>query len=90
MTRVKVKVYFTLSERLGWRERIIELGDDSVFFEEILKIIPELKKVYEEYTVKGFPLVVMINGRRIEFLGGLKAKVKEGDEIAIFPPVAGG
>ncbi|TFG04028.1 MAG: MoaD/ThiS family protein [Promethearchaeota archaeon] len=33
---------------------------------------------------------ILKNGREIHFLEGLKTKLKNGDEIAIFPPVAGG
>lgn len=33
---------------------------------------------------------ILLNGRDIEFLQGLKTKLKDGDEIALFPPVGGG
>jgi molybdopterin converting factor small subunit len=32
----------------------------------------------------------MVNGRDITFLNGLKTILKDGDEILIIPPVAGG
>ena len=34
--------------------------------------------------------IVMVNGRRIDFIGGPNAPLKETDTILIFPVVAGG
>lgn len=33
---------------------------------------------------------IMLNGQNIEFLGGVKARLSDGDRVAIIPPVAGG
>lgn len=33
---------------------------------------------------------VMVNGRDCELAGGLEAAVSENDQIAVFPPIAGG
>ena len=33
---------------------------------------------------------ILLNGRRIQQLRGIHTKLKDRDEIAIFPPVAGG
>ena len=35
-------------------------------------------------------VVVLLNGHNIAFLGGVNATLHEGDEVAIFPPIAGG
>ena len=35
-------------------------------------------------------IAVLINGRNAKSIGGLDAKIEEGDEIFIFPPLAGG
>ena len=34
--------------------------------------------------------IVMVNGRRIDFIGGPEAPLKETDTVLIFPVVAGG
>ena len=34
--------------------------------------------------------IIMINGRRIDFIGGVNAPLKETDTVLIFPVVAGG
>lgn len=33
---------------------------------------------------------IMVNGRNIEFLDGLKTGLKDGDRVAVFPTIAGG
>ena len=33
---------------------------------------------------------ILVNGRHIQSLSGLKTELAGGDEVAIFPPVAGG
>ena len=35
-------------------------------------------------------IIVLINGRSIEFLDGLNSTIQESDQLAIFPPIAGG
>jgi MoaD family protein len=33
---------------------------------------------------------ILVNGKGIAFLGGLNAKLSDGDVVAIFPPISGG
>lgn len=35
-------------------------------------------------------IIILVNGRHIEHLDGLDTKLRENDEISIFPKVAGG
>lgn len=41
-------------------------------------------------TALGERIIVMVNGRRSEFLAGLETPLKETDVVQIFPVVAGG
>jgi molybdopterin synthase sulfur carrier subunit len=48
------------------------------------------KKVYAPGTEEPGNIIIMVNGRHIEHLGGLDAVLKESDTVQIFPVVAGG
>ncbi|MFQ5710818.1 MAG: MoaD/ThiS family protein [Candidatus Geothermarchaeales archaeon] len=89
--KVRVKVFASLRERLGWREREhdVEARDikglleavggelyDTIMDKERGRLLPQYK--------------VLLNGRDIDFLEGLKTELKPQDEILIFPPVGGG
>ena len=41
-------------------------------------------------TALGERIIVMVNGRRVEFLQNLDTPLAEGDTVQIFPVVAGG
>ena len=53
------------------------------------------KKFYEEFfspdkSALGEKIIVMVNGRRAEFLNGLDTALSDTDKVLIFPIVAGG
>ena len=50
-----------------------------------------VKYVYDEKTgeVKGF-LQFLVNGKSVVALNGLQTELKDGDVLAILPPVGGG
>jgi len=92
---VKVKFFTTLREIVGKKEEQIELSR-SVTVEALLR---QLSKTYgkdfEDYVydelrnVRGH-LHFLVNGKSISTLQGFKTKLREGDQIAILPPVGGG
>ncbi len=41
-------------------------------------------------TALGERIIVMVNGRRVEFLDGIHTPLKEEDTVQVFPIVAGG
>jgi len=90
--KIKVKVFATLRESLGWKEKEynVEAKDINDFLKNVVggklcDIIMDKGKgrLLPQYKV-------LLNGRDIDFLDGLKTKLKDQDLIAIFPPVGGG
>jgi len=92
---VKVKFFTTLREIVGKKEEQIELSR-SVTVEALLRqLFKTYGKEFQDYVydelgnVRGH-LQFLVNGKSITALQGLKTKLREGDQVAILPPVGGG
>jgi len=90
--KIKVKVFATLRDNVGWKEKEynVEAKDINDFLKDVVG-----GKLYDIIMDKdkGQPLSqykILLNGRDVDFLDGLKTKLKDQDLIAIFPPVGGG
>lgn len=46
-------------------------------------------KIFDHGKLKPF-IIIFKNGRHIQHLDGLETELREGDSVAIFPPIAGG
>ncbi len=87
--RIKVRVYAFLRKKLGWDEKVIELDDDDARLGDVISSIPMLNEVItSDDDLKDY--MVLVNGLNALMLSGLSTKIKDGDEIDIFPPAAGG
>ena len=91
----KVKVEFYASMREVFQEKEREIKPERV--SNIRDILDLLCNTYQrrqktlDHSGQLRPGVnVLKNGRNIKFLDGIETEVKEGDTIAIFPPVYGG
>ncbi len=89
---VKVRLFATLRKKYGVKELTVKCdGTLRGAIENASKIIGEgfLKEIYDENQGKVKEnMIIMINGRNIKDLKEIK--IKDGDIIAIFPPLAGG
>lgn len=47
-------------------------------------------RIFEDDLTLNDNIIILKDGRNIEYLDGLSTEVEEGDSIAVFPLVAGG
>lgn len=91
MGKVIIEVFLTLREKLGWSKKEVNFNENYIIFKHLLDYTNELKQYLIDEKgdmAKGY--IILVNGRHIEFTGGLQTKLKDGDEIVIFPPSGGG
>lgn len=94
MAGVTVKVFASLRERMGWKERNVNTEGTRIV--DVLKGLPGGEGTLYEMLVdpKSGDLTsrynIMLNGRNATSLEGLDTTIHDGDRILVFPPVGGG
>ncbi len=96
--KVSVRFFTSLRELTAKKEESLEFPDDEkVTVDSVLqKLSREHGKRFVDYVfdsetgeVKGF-LQFLVNGKSAASLSGLQTELKDGDVLAILPPVGGG
>jgi molybdopterin synthase sulfur carrier subunit len=96
--QVKVRLFTTLREIANKREETLTFTDrKTVTVDLVLKaLIEKYGQVFTDYVYKagtGQPksfLQFLVNGTSTTTLNGLTTELKDGDVLAILPPVGGG
>jgi len=93
--KVTVRFFTTLREITGHKEENIELSETAAVNLLLKQLSSKYGKEFDDYMfdelgdVHGH-LQILINGQSVATMRGLKTKLKEGDQVAILPPVGGG
>ena len=92
--KVTVKFYSYLRDLIG-KKTMIELDlDEGAIISQLLNKLfldPQIKEaLLDENQELKSDITLLKNGREITFLDGIETKLEAGDEISIFPLVAGG
>lgn len=100
--QIVVKPYLFLRDILGFTSQVVDLpeeGENTVG--ELLSVLRKSYQLPDRVDIaqgqlvlfeKNQPigLVMLINGRNIAKLNGLETVLKDGDQLTLFPPAAGG
>jgi molybdopterin synthase sulfur carrier subunit len=94
---VKIRFFTTLREITNKREETLILSSSETTVSMVLKLLSKkYGNPFDDYVfdaktgqVKGF-LQFLINGKSTSTLNGLETPLKDGDVLAILPPVGGG
>jgi len=87
-----VEFFNTLREKVNGL-KYVEMENVNTLRDVLTKLdemFPNLKEEIWDGENLNEEYLIMINGRNIAFLGGVDAKLSDGDEVSMFPPAAGG
>ena len=94
MPRIKIVTLATLYEAAGRFEHTIEVPDGATIMDairELARRIPALEdELFDEHGRLRGDITVLVNGRPATAVGGLDARVGDGDTIHLIPPAGGG
>ncbi len=93
--RIKVTIKLFAQFREFFKKNKIEIEiEEGTNILKLLEIISELynlqEKIFDDKNEIKQWIKILKNGRQIKFLNGIKTKLEQGDEIALFPPLIGG
>ena len=90
---VKIRFFARFRELLG-TDIMTDVEEGTLFTSLIMSIArknPEgYKAIFDKDGAFFEYVILMKNGKRIDIMDAAKTVVLDGDEIAVFPPVAGG
>ena len=94
MVKVRVTFFATLRDEFGVKEIEVDCDGtlEGLFNALADKISPKVKEELFD-NEKGYikdDVIFLVNGVNLKFAGGKNVRFKDGDAIAIFPPVGGG
>ena len=89
---ITVRVFGDISSIIGKRHEVeLPLGATvSAVASKIGKKSGQRQGYLGEFQVGGKDLAILVNGKNIDMIDGPRTKLKDGDEVVILQPTAGG
>lgn len=92
MTNIKVKLFGHFRYITNSKEVDVDTAGKTVsdVVSALVEKYPDLgPAILDNKEIRPY-VNLLLNGKNVREVGGLKASVKEGDDIVLFPPMAGG
>ncbi len=87
---MQVKLFGNLRQHTGQLAVTASGATIGEVLQDLCAAYPALEKaIFDAGQLQAY-VRVMVNGRDIELTDGLNTPVSEADQIAVFPPIAGG
>lgn len=90
--KLKVKLFANFREVTKNKEVEVNVKGDTVrdVVSSLVADYPKLEPLMlTDHQIKPY-VNILLNGQSVRDESGLASKIKEGDDVAIFPPVSGG
>jgi molybdopterin synthase sulfur carrier subunit len=93
--KVEVRFFTSLREITGKKKELVQLQNATTVEELLTGLSKKYGKEFIEYLYNEEEKVhtylsILVNGKSTNVLQGLDTELKEGDTVAILPPVGGG
>jgi MoaD family protein len=91
--KVKVRLFGDVSESVG-SKHTVEITEDTTIL-SVTNIIQKKAGLTRggyigEFKVGGQEVAIMVNGKNIALLDGVRTKLSDGDDVVVMPFVVGG
>ena len=90
--KVTVRVFGDVSQIIGRRHEV-ELPEGATITTVAARVgekTGQRQGYLGDFHVGGKDLAILLNGKSIELLNGVQTKLKDGDEVVVMQPTAGG
>lgn len=84
--RIRVKFVGDLRQKAGMTDLWMHLPEGAT----VENLLEDLRRRGVKVEIENPSMAIFVNGRRLEFMGGLRAGLKDLDELIIMPIIAGG
>jgi len=83
---IELRFFASLRDRLGVAQESLTLPDGVCNAEQLVAWLRQRGGVWNEAFADGQPLMLAVNQQ----MAGFGVDIRDGDEVAFFPPVTGG
>lgn len=90
--KLKVRLFANFREAAKSKEVEVNVKGNTVkdVVSSLIRDYPQLEPlIFADHEIKPY-VNILLNGKSVKDQGGIASRVKEGDDIALFPPVSGG